>query len=418
MSILIEDVLLNGKKTSIFIEENRITEIGVKNEAEYVIDGRHKAAFPGFVNTHTHSAMTLLRGYADDMRLHEWLRDRIWPFEAKLTEEDVYWGSKLACIEMIKSGTTCFSDMYWHMKATAKAVREMGLRAVLAEAYIDLFSEDKAEEMKKKTIEFIKYIKGMNESRIKAAVGPHAVYTVSEESLIWLRELAEEEDILIHFHLAETEKENKDCVRLHSRRPTKFLEDIGFLCSRLVAAHSIWLKKSEIKTLSRYGVKVAHNPTSNMKLASGVMPYREMKESGLVVSIGTDGCASNNNLDMIEEMRTAALLHKVSEMNPTVLPAAEALEAATSSGGLALGLDVGSIKERMLADIILIDLKKLEFYPGHNIVSDLVYAAKSDCVDTVICDGRILMQNRKIKEEEEVLQKTKEIAEDIINRDS
>ncbi|MBN2014415.1 MAG: amidohydrolase [Candidatus Altiarchaeota archaeon] len=416
MSILIKDVLLGGNETDIYIEGNRIVEIGEKVEAEHVIDGRDKAAFPGFVNTHTHSAMTLLRGYADDMRLHEWLQEKIWPLEAKLTEEDVYWGSKLACLEMIKTGTTCFNDMYWHMKGTAKAAEEMGLRAVLAESYIDLFREDQAEQMKKNTLEFIDYVKEMKNDRVKAALGPHAVYTMSKESLQWVKETADKEELLIHFHLAETEKENTDCKKMHGKRPVPFLEDIGFLSDRLIAAHSIWLTPKEIKTLASHKVRISHNPTSNLKLASGIMPYQEMKKAGLIISIGTDGCASNNNLDMLEEMRTAALIHKYSTMDPTVMPAGEALEAATLNGGRALGLNIGDIREDGLADMILIDLKKPELSPGHNRVSDVVYSANCSCIDTAICDGKILMEDRKVDGEDIILDKIKSVIEDIIHR--
>lgn len=416
MSILIKDVLLNGKETSIYIEGNRISEIGAKIEADFVIDGTDKAIFPGLVNTHTHSAMTLLRSYSDDLRLQEWLEGNIWPLEAKLTEDDVYWGSKLACLEMIKTGTTCFNDMYWFMKGTARAVEEMGLRAVLAEAFIDLFKEEMAEEMKKKTMDFVKHVRGMNNERITPALGPHAIYTVSRESLEWIREFSDRENLQIHFHLAETERENEDCKRMYGKRPVEFLEDIGFLSHRLIAAHSIWLKEKEIKTLRENGVKISHNPTSNLKLASGVMPYSLMRNSGISVSLGTDGCASNNNLDMFEEMKIAAITQKGFTKDPTVMPAREVLKIATINGGKALGLNVGEIKEGYLADIILIDLKRPELTPRHDLISNLVYSANGSCVDTTICNGEILMQNRRVNGEESILRKAQSVAEDLINR--
>jgi 5-methylthioadenosine/S-adenosylhomocysteine deaminase len=416
MSILIKNILLEGKKTSIYIEGNGITEIGARVEADHLIDGEGKAAFPGLVNTHTHSAMTLLRSYADDLTLREWLERDIWPLEAKLTEEDVYWGSKLACLEMIKSGTTCFNDMYWFMKGTAKAVDEMGLRAVLAEAYIDLFKEDMAKDMKKKTRGFIGYVREKNSERITPALGPHAVYTVSRESLEWVREFAEKKDLLIHFHLAETEKENIDCEKMHGKRPVPFLEDIGFLNHRLIAAHSIWLHDSEIKTLAGNGVRISHNPTSNLKLASGVMPYIKMRDSGITLSLGTDGCASNNNLDMFEEMKIAAITQKGFTGDPTVMPATEILEIATAGGAKALGLKAGEIREGHLADIILVDLKRPELTPGHNLVSNLVYSANGSCVDTTICNGEILMQDREVEGEKAILEKVQSVAADLISR--
>ncbi|OYT41646.1 MAG: hypothetical protein B6U86_01975 [Candidatus Altiarchaeales archaeon ex4484_43] len=416
MSILIKNVLLNGKETSIYIEGNRISEIGTEVEADFVIDGTDKAIFPGLVNSHTHSAMTLLRSYADDLKLQEWLEGNIWPLEAKLTEDDVYWGSKLACLEMIKTGTTCFNDMYWFMKGTARAVEEMGLRAVLAEAFIDLFKEEMADEMKKKTTDFVKHVMGMNNERIIPAMGPHAIYTVSRESLEWIREFSDREKLLIHLHLAETERENEDCKRMYGKRPVEFLESIGFLSHRLIAAHSIWLKEKEIKTLKENGVKISHNPTSNLKLSSGVMPYPLMRNSGISVSLGTDGCASNNNLDMFEEMKIAAITQKGFAKDPTVMPAMEVLKIATINGGKALGLNIGEIKEGYLADIILIDLKRPELTPRHNLISNLVYSASGSCVDTTICNGEILMQNRRVNGEEIILKKAQSVAEDLIGR--
>jgi 5-methylthioadenosine/S-adenosylhomocysteine deaminase len=416
MSLLIEDVLLGGKNTSIYIEGNRITEIGPKREADRVIDGGGKAAFPGFVNTHTHSAMTLLRGYADDMKLHDWLEKKIWPLEAKMNEEDIYLGSKLACLEMIKGGTTCFSDMYWHMKGTARAVEEMGLRAVLAESFIDLGNAEMAEKMKKENKKFVAYVREMDCARISPALGPHAVYTVSEDSLLWAKEYAEKEELMVHFHLAETEKENSDFLKAAGVRPVPYLEKMGFLSEKVVAAHAIWFSKKEIATLAKHEVKISHNPSSNLKLASGTMQYSEMKKAGLTISLGTDGCASNNNLDMVEEMRTAALVHKGFSLDPTILPAKEALAMATECGGKALGLPIGQIKEGMLADIILIDLDHPELCPGHNLVSDLVYAANSSCVDTTICDGKVLMENRKVPGETAILSEARRLGADLRGR--
>jgi 5-methylthioadenosine/S-adenosylhomocysteine deaminase len=416
MSILIKDVLLDGKETSIYIEENRIVEIGAMVEADLVIDGRDKAALPGMVNTHTHSAMTLLRGYADDLKLQEWLEGEIWPLEAKLTEKDVYWGSMLACLEMIKTGTTCFNDMYWHMRGTARAVDEMGLRAVLAESFIDLFREDMAEEMKEKTMDFVNYVKRTKNDRIIPALGPHAVYTVSKESLEWLREFAEDEDLLIHFHLAETEKENKDCKEMYGKRPVEFLDSIDFLSGRVIAAHSIWLDRREIEILAKKGVSISHNPTSNLKLASGIMPYPEMKRADINVSLGTDGCASNNNLDMFEGMKIAAIAQKGFWMDPTLMPADVALRIATDGGGRALGLRIGEITEGMLADIILIDLKRPELTPGHDLVADIVYSTNGSCVDTTICNGIILMRDRVVAREGEILTRLRSIKKDILSR--
>ena len=416
MSILIKDVLLDGKETSIYIEGNSIAGIEGNSQADETIDGRGMAALPGLINTHSHAAMTLFRGYGDDMKLQQWLEEKIWPIEGKLTEEDVYWGAKLACLEMIKSGTTSFNDMYWHLPGTVKAVEETGIRAVLSPVFIDLFDEDKRKETIKEHTKLLGDVKAIGSERIMPALGPHALYTVSKEGLQWCREFADKEDMLIHFHLAETEQENKDCVKKNGKRPVEYLEEIGFLCDRIVAAHCNWLNEKEVGIIAKYGVKVAHTPTSNMKLATGIMPYPEMAKAGLTVSLGTDGCASNNNLDMFEEMKFAALLQKASRKDPTVKSANEVWSMATVNGAKALGLNSGRIEEGRLADIILISLKRPELTPSHNLISNLVYSANGSCVDTVICDGRVLMQGRKVKGEDEIIQKAGEVAMNLAQR--
>jgi len=416
MSILIKNVLLNGKETNIKIEENRIAEIGKKSRAEFVIDGKNKAAIPGLINTHTHAAMTLMRSYADDLELHDWLSNHIWPLEAKLTEDDVYWGTKLACLEMIKSGTTCFNDMYWHTKGSAKAVEESGIRGVLSAVLIDLFNEEKTKEQislnKKLFKEFKKFC-----SRVIFALGPHALYTVSKEGLQWCAEFARENNLLVHFHLSETEQEVKDCIKKNKKRPVEYLESIGFLGPNMIACHSVWLNKKEIQILAKHKVKIAHNPTSNMKLAVGsALNYAEMKKAGLTVSLGTDGCASNNNLDMFESMKFATLLQKFHTNKQRIMPAQESFELATINGAKALNLSAGKIEEGRLADIVLVNLKKPELTPGHNLISDLVYSANGSCVDTVICDGKILMQNRVAKNEQEIIEEAKETAKNLVSR--
>lgn len=419
MSILIKDVLLGGRRKSIFVEGNTIREIGVrlKESADCVVDGRGKAAIPGLINMHTHSAMTLFRGYADDLELHDWLKNHIWPLEAKLTEEDVYWGSKLACLEMIKSGTTCFVDMYWHPLGSARAVEEMGIRGVISSIFIDLFDEGKAEEQIRHNEREISRIGKNFSSRVKPALGPHSINTVSKESLVWCAEYSREKDVLLNFHLAETRKDNEDAVKRLGGRPVPYLAKIGFLSRNLIAAHSIWLTKREIKTLAKHDVKIVHNPTSNMKLATGgVMPYVEMKNAGLTVALGTDGCASNNNLDMFEAMKFAALLQKSYRVCQTVLPAPEAFAMATCEGAKALRLDAGEIAEGKLADIVLVDLNRPELTPHYNLASDLVYSANGSCVDTVICDGKVLMRGGRVDGEEEILSKAAETASKLIKR--
>jgi len=420
MSVLIKDVLLDGETTSIYIEENRIAEIGRRVEADTVIDGRGKAAVPGFVNTHTHAAMTLLRSFADDMPLQHWLEKAIWPREAKIEPEDIYWGTKLACLEMIKSGTTAFNDMYFHMDEAARAVKEMGLRAVLSEGFIDLRNPDIGQELLKKQQSTIRKIENIGTDRVTASLGPHALYTVSRESLQAMRELSDAKGYLIHFHLAETQREVEDCVTEQGMRPVKYLDSIGFLTRKLLAAHCCWLDPEEIDLLARDGVRVAHCPVSNMKLASGAMPYKALREAGVVISLGTDGAASNNNLDMLESMKFAALLQKFSSgdpTDPTVAPAREVFEMATLGGARALGIDAGLIAEERLADIALIDLRRPELSPVHDLVSALVYSAHGNVVDTLVCDGKVLMKGRKLPGEAEIVKKAAEVGRDLATRE-
>ncbi|OGS50244.1 MAG: hypothetical protein A3K65_08650 [Euryarchaeota archaeon RBG_16_68_12] len=417
MSILIKDVQLEGRVTSIYIDGNRIASIGGKAEADTVIDGRNKVAIPGLVNTHTHAAMTLLRSYADDVPLQQWLEKKIWPREAKIEPEDVYWGTKLACLEMIKGGTTCFNDMYIHMDQAARAVKEMGLRAVLSEGFIDMRDPDLGQQLLKKQQTVIRRIEGIGTDRVKAALGPHSLYTVSKESLQAMKDLSNEKGYLVHFHLSETRREVEDCVTELGMRPAKYLDSLGFLSRNLLAAHCCWLEPDEVDILARDGVRVSHCPTSNMKLASGAMPYKALREAGVLVSLGTDGAASNNNLDMLEAMKFAALLQKFASGDPTAAPASEVFEMATFGGARALGVDAGLIEEGRLADIVLIDLRRPELNPAHDLKSLLVYSAHGNVVDTVVCDGRVLMKGRKVPGEAEIVRKAAERGRELVSRD-
>jgi len=413
MSVLIRGALLEGNETNILIEGNKISEVDPKagSKADVVLEGKNKAAIPGLINAHTHAAMTLMRGFADDLELHDWLSNHIWPLEAKLAEDDVYWGAKLACLEMIKSGTTCFSDMYWHPHGTARAVEEMGVRAVVAAPFVDLLDDGRAEEQIKEAERVLPKLSKNFSERVLPGLGPHCINTVSKGALTWCMEYSRENGVPIHFHLAETRKDNEEFLKKEGKRPVTYLEEIGFLGPNIIAAHAIWITKGEIKTLAKHDVKIAHNPASNMKLATGgVMPYTEMKDANLTVALGTDGCASNNNLDMFEEMKFAALLQKAHRWDQTVLPAAEALALATSEGAKALGIDAGELAPGKLADIFLINLARPELTPHYNLASDLVYSANGGCVDTVICDGKILMQERIVPGEEKILAKAAETA--------
>jgi 5-methylthioadenosine/S-adenosylhomocysteine deaminase len=418
MSILIKNVLLNDNETNIYIEDNLITEIGSeKVESEHVIDGRNKAAIPGLVNTHTHAAMTLLRSYADDLILDDWLKYKIWPIEANITKDDIYWGTKLACLEMIRSGTVVFNDMYYHGEVAAKAVEEMGIRGVLSEVFFDMFDESIGEKGRKSVESGITKLREFTSGRIIPALGPHAIYTVSGEGLQWVCEFAKEHDLLIHIHLAETKKENDDFVEKHGIRPVPYLEKIDFLGENIVMAHCVWLDRKDMEILAKHKVKISHNPISNMKLGVGAMlAYNDLRSAGCLVSLGTDGAASNNNLDLFDSMKFAALAQKMFTSDPTALSAHEVFDMATVSGASSLRVDSGEIREGKLADILLLDLKSPSFTPNHNLISNIVYSANGSCVDTTICDGRILMRDKEVEDEQEVLKQAQEVAMDLVNR--
>lgn len=416
MSILIKEVLLDGRIKDVYIQENRIQQMGEHLEvrAEQVIDGKNKALIPGFVNAHTHAAMTLFRGFGDDMPLKAWLEEKIWPSEAKLTSEDVYWGTKLACLEMIKSGTTTFFDMYHKFSASAKAIEEMGLRALLAGACFDHFDPE-LRERGKRAVEKLYAEAATFSDRIQYAAGPHAIYTVSGELLQWIHAFAEEHQIPIHLHLAETEGEVQDSVKQFGLTPVRYLYQLGILSPRLILAHGLYVDEEEIQMLADQGVTVVHNPASNMKLASGYrFKYSEMKAAGVRVALGTDGCSSSNNLDMVEAMKLASLLGKAWRKEPEAVTAKEIFHTATLSGAEAIHLKAGQIAEGFLADLCLVDLNMPAFTPNHNFISNLVYAANGSCVDTVICNGKILMQDKKVSGEEEIMEKAADLAYKLV----
>lgn len=405
MAILINNVIWNDCETDVLIDGNRFSRIGKHAglHAETVIDGSGKALLPTFVNMHTHAAMTLLRSYADDLELHDWLTNYIWPLEAKMTEEDIYHGTRLACLEMIRSGTTCFNDMYWHFHGTARAVEEMGLRAMLSSVFIDFGDAAKADDQCILTKALFYKEADRYSDRIGFALGPHALYSVSEKSLRWIRDFARENDLLIHIHVSETVKEVEDCIGQYGLRPVQWLDKINLLGPNVVAAHVVHVNNAEIRILADRGVKVVHNPVSNMKLASGSFPYGKMVAAGVDVTLGTDGCSSNNNLDMMEEMKFAALHAKLVQNDPVALPARTVFDMATKYGARALGLECGEIAEGRLADCMLVNLSNHRLVPGYNLVDDIVYSADSSCIDTVICDGQVLMQHGVIDGEADIV---------------
>jgi 5-methylthioadenosine/S-adenosylhomocysteine deaminase len=418
MSILIKNVLLGREITDIFIDGNTIRQIGcgLSMPAEKIIDGSKKAIIPGLINGHGHAAMTLFRGWGDDLCLEEWLNEKIWPREAKMTENDVYWGAKLACLEMIKTGTTCSNDMYNFFHGTARAIDEMGLRAVVAANVFDHFDKKQTETAKVQLLQLYEESKKYSD-RITFAPAPHAIYTVSPELLKWIHAFAESNDLLIHTHLSESRAEYENAVKQFGLTPVRYLKKTGFLSPNLIIAHCVWLDEDEIKILADHDVKIIYNPNSNLKLASGyAFKYEEMKAAGLTVGLGTDGCASSNNLDMVETMKTASLLQKAWRFDSTAIPAQEAFDCATENGAKALQLHAGKIAVGCLADLCLVDLNIPAFTPNYNFISNLVYAANGSCIDTLICDGRVLMENKQVEGAQEIMDNATETGYNLMSR--
>ncbi len=407
------------KRGDIAIEGNKIREIGenLDGNAEKVIDASGKAAIPGLVNAHTHLSMVLFRGLADDLELQTWLEEKIWPLEGNLESDDVYSGALLGCLEMIRSGTTCFADLYFFMDRVAEAVEDSGLRANLAYGIIEQGDPEKREEELETARELVENYEGFANNRVTTMFGPHSTYTCSIECLEEVKELAEDYDVGLHIHLSENDKEVDDVLEMHGKRPPKVLDEIGFLDSNVLAAHCTCLNEEEIGLIQEKGVKPVHNPASNMKLGSGIAPVSELLSKNVPVSLGTDGAASNNTLDMFEEMKLAALLNKAVKKDPTVVPARKALEMATINGAKALGLEdeIGSLEAGKKADIILIDLEKPHLTPLFNIESHLVYSCNGSDVETVIVDGRILMKGNEVLtlEEDKILRKGQKTAENL-----
>ncbi|MEN6351593.1 MAG: amidohydrolase [Syntrophomonas sp.] len=408
------------EKGYIVIENDLIKGLGAGEapelDCEKVIDGRNRVVLPGFINTHTHAAMTLLRGYADDLPLMEWLETKIWPLEAKLTADDIYWGTMLAIVEMIKSGTTTFNDMYFFMDEVARAVEASGMRAVLSRGMVGVGPEN--EQALDDSRELIGRWQGAAQGRISFRLGPHAPYTCPPDYLERVMKLAAELKAGLHIHVAETKGEFDDMVKIYGKTPVAHLNDLGLFEHQVLAAHCVHLTDEDIRILKNKGVGVAHNPESNMKLASGIAPVPQMLEAGIPVALGTDGASSNNNLDMLQEMRTCAFLHKVNAMNPTVLPAYQALEMATANGAASLGLDkeVGRLRPGMKADMIIMGLGEAHMTPRYDILANIVYSAQAADVKTVIIDGKIVMEDREIKtlDEEEILKQARKIGERLV----
>ncbi|KFZ40472.1 amidohydrolase [Thermoactinomyces sp. Gus2-1] len=406
------------------VEGTDITYIGpVPGEEELafydeVIDCRGRAIMPGLVNTHGHAAMTLLRGYADDLPLQTWLEEKMWPLEAKFTEKQVSAGTALAVAEMIKSGTTCFVDMYDHMDEVAKITMESGMRARLCRGSIGLCSEEEQKQKLNEAVQFAKDWNGQADGRITTMLAPHAPYTCSPDYIRQFVEKAAELSLPLHTHMSETAKEVEQNVRDYGVRPVEHLRRLGFFDQPALVAHAVHVTDEEIDILASYDVKVAHNPESNLKLGSGIAPIPKMLEKGIRPGLATDGAASNNNLDLFEEMHIAAMIHKGVHENSVLVPAMTALKMATLYGAECAFLEkeTGSLEVGKKADFVVLDLSGVHMQPLHDVVSHIVYSANRNDVRDVYIDGKPVMRNRELltMDEEKVKYEANQAIQEIL----
>lgn len=392
------------KSCDVLVENGIISAVGMSGAKERcdaaVIDASGKLLMPGLINGHCHVPMTLMRNYADDMDLQTWLFDYIFPVEEKMSGEDIYWGSLLGIMEMIATGTTCFIDMYDHMNCIVKAVEESGIRAHLSRGVTNFeegtdFSRHKGLN---EAIDFYRRWNGAANGRITGAFAPHAIYTCTTEFIRAIIETAKRFNAPIHVHLDETRVEHEDCLKKYGKTPTRYLYDLGLFDQRTVAAHCVWITDEDIDLLAEKNVTIAHNPTSNLKLASGVAPVPRALNKGVNVILGTDGASSNNNLNMFEEIHLASLIQKGVNNDPLLINAKTVMRMATTNGAAALGAkDLGIIEAGAKADLILVDLDKPHLMPLHNALSALVYSAQGSDVYMTMVDGRILYENGEFK---------------------
>ena len=418
--LLIRKAMFKGKITDALIEKGVFTAIAPSIDPPQgvpVLDAAGKILVPAFYNAHTHSAMTLLRGYADDMELFTWLNKFIWPAEAKLTTRDIYAGSRLAIVEMIRSGTVFFNDMYWEPEVTLKAAEEMGMRAAIGRLFIEE-SPGKILERNLLSTEALEsaYKNSPARDRLQLTYAPHAIYTVSGITLKRIAEMSRSTGDRIHIHAAETRQEVDDCLKAHNMTPIAWLDTCGLLGPNTLLAHCVHLTPDDIALIRDRGAVAIHMPCSNYKLCSGQFDYKAVFEAGRCrTAIGTDGCASNNNLSMFDEMKLAAMNAKIRSGDPTCGKASDIWEIATRYGAEAFGIPSGVIGKGKLGDAVLLNPDLPCMAPKFNIHANIVYSADTSCVDTVICNGRILMKDAKIEGEEEILEEARTCARHLFH---
>lgn len=405
-------------KGSILIENGIITEIGqVERSADSIIDASSMIALPSFVNAHTHLSMVLMRNYKDTAEnLQDWLSE-IFPIEDKLNDEDIYQASRLGAAELIQSGCTVFADMYFHAWNTVKAIKEAGIRGIIGQTFMndEKDAEFRIEEIAPRILEAIG-----NDDMLRLDAAVHAIYTSTPDCYIRAAEWVKERGVRLHTHLSETRKEVDDCIAAYGKTPVELFNDIGVFSVPVYAAHGVHINEEEIEILKEHDVSIVHNPASNMKLASGIAPVKKYREKGINTALGTDGASSNNNLSMIKEMNTAALLQTIANMTPSAVRPYDIIEMATIGGAKALGLDnrIGTIEKGKEADIVLINTSDANMSPLNDPFSAIVFSADRKNVDTVFCKGRKLLEGGKLLtiDKAEAIAKTNERWEDILRR--
>lgn len=429
MSLLLKgaDIITGDEKSTVIgegyigIKNSLINYVGIGYEGisggyDRIWNLKNRVIMPGFVNAHNHSAMTVFRNYADDLKLMDWLFNKIFPLEDKIKAKDAYWATQLAIMEMIKTGTTAFCDMYMFMEETAVAVSESGIKAALGRG-LQGDVADKNDFRLKESIGLYRNYHDSSEGRIRINLAPHSVYTCTVEYLEMVADIAADLNCEVQIHLSETDDEVRKSILKHKMTPIKVADKVGLLNNKTIAAHCVAISEEDIETLSNKKVNVAHNPSSNMKLGSGVAPIKRMIDKGINVALGTDGASSNNGLDMLREMRNASYMQKVLLKDPTAINVDLAIAMATSNGSKALGFkNTGKITAGCSADIIIINTEKPWYYPKHNIKSSIVYSGSSKDVETVIIDGNIIMEKGQILtiDEEKVIYEVQKVADNLI----
>ncbi len=407
-AILLKNIVSEGVTSNILIEGGIISKISAADNEilthsdTEVVECEGKAVVPGFINMHSHAGMSMMRGVGEDIAFHEWL-DRIWKIESKINAEYVYHATKVACLEMIKSGTTYFNEHYWYLPAAHRAVEEMGMRATFA--YVICDRNDPNESQRQKEQCRAMYEDSLNWSdESKFAIAIHAIYSVSEEMILWGTAFAREHGLKIHIHLSETKKEIEDSLSQHGMSPVEYFDKLGVLGPDVIAAHTLWLSENDISILGVRGVTCVHNINSNLKLTSGYkFLYKELRDAGANICLGTDGCASSNNLDMLETMKTSAMVQKAWRGDPMAMQLDEIMNMVSLNAANALGINTGKLAEGYDADLLIINTENPGFLSPGKFEANLVYSAHSDCVESVISKGKFIMRNRVIEGEKEIL---------------